>query len=459
MKRLKERTGKYYLDVVWLIIHAGLGLSFLIVRPLSKVYASLLLVLGLIYIIKTQNKHNEALKVCAYLAGSDVFLRMTGGLIFSEQMKYTIILFMVLGMLYRNFSVKGYSYVFYILLLVPGIFYSGYNTLSYSAEFRKIIAFNLSGPVCTGVCALYCIDRKVTFEELRQIMYWFLMPIISMLAYITFFKVDISATFLNTTSNFAASGGYGPNQVSVLLGVGMFILFYRYLFYSEHLWLKILNLSLLAFTIYRGLITFSRGGVLTSLIASLVSMGILILYGKKNVRASLIKSVAVVGVSLFFVWGYSNLVSNGLLTKRYNNQDAVGREKDDALGGREELISYEIQAFLENPIMGIGVGNNKFYREEESDIEAASHNEITRLMSEHGSFGIMAFLILFFVPLFRFWQTHRNAFSLGFYIFWFLTINHNATRVAIPAFLYGLSVITLVNEKPVVHRKSVVGQG
>lgn len=459
MRSLKERTGQYYIEIVWLLLHAGLGLLFLLMRPLARIFVPVVLVYGLIYLIKTRNRNNEVLIICGYLAGADVFFRMTNGLIFSEEIKYSIILFMLIAIVFGNISNKGYWYIAYLVLLIPGIFYSGFNTLSYEAEFRKIIAFNLSGPVCAGICALYCIGKRVTYSQLSQILYWFLMPVISMLVYITFFQADIRMTFMDTTSNFAVSGGYGPNQVSVVLGVGMFILLYRYLFYSPVLWLKVLNIAILAYTIYRGLITFSRGGVLTALFGIIAFFLSLTLLGREKVRGYLLKSLGILGIVLLGVWGYSNVVSNGLLVKRYYNQDAAGRDKEDELGGREELISYELMAFNESPFLGIGVGNNKFYREDASDIEAATHNEITRLMAEHGMFGIFAFAILFLVPLFNFWLVHRNAFALVFFIFWFLTINHNATRIAVPSFLYGLSVIILYNEKSDIHRQSVIGEG
>jgi hypothetical protein len=40
-----------------------------------------------------------------------------------------------------------------------------------------------------------------------------------------------------------------------------------------------------------------------------------------------------------------------------------------------------------------------------------------------------------------------KAFSSGFLIFWFLTINHSAMRIAMPAFMYGLSVLIITNPK------------
>jgi len=146
------------------------------------------------------------------------------------------------------------------------------------------------------------------------------------------------------------------------------------------------------------------------------------------------------------VWTYSVTQTGGLIENRYANKDARGREKEDRLGGREEIAKTELNMFLDNPILGIGVGRNKEYREEVTGIVAASHNEITRLLAEHGSFGIVAILILLITPLVLYFQNKYNFFVLSFYFFWLLTINHAAMRLAAPAFIYALSLLSVTFE-------------
>ena len=154
------------------------------------------------------------------------------------------------------------------------------------------------------------------------------------------------------------------------------------------------------------------------------------------------------------IWAYSSYQTSGLIDKRYANQDAIGRTKQDRLGGREQIIGTEIQMFLENPLLGIGVGKNKEYREEATGISAASHNEISRLLAEHGTLGIFAFLILFFTPLILYIDNKSHLYLLSFFIFWLLTINHAAMRLAAPAFIYSLSLLKVYTiEKPSLHRE------
>ena len=141
------------------------------------------------------------------------------------------------------------------------------------------------------------------------------------------------------------------------------------------------------------------------------------------------------------VWSYSSIQTGGMIDKRYANQDAQGREKKSQLTGREVLIATEMQMFWDNPILGVGVGRNKELRQKSTGIESASHNEITRMLAEHGSFGLIDLMILLFTPIVLFLVNRQNVLALSFLTFWLLTINHAAMRLAAPAFVYALSLL------------------
>ena len=112
-----------------------------------------------------------------------------------------------------------------------------------------------------------------------------------------------------------------------------------------------------------------------------------------------------------------------------------------------ELISTELGAFYENPFTGIGVGKGFEYRMDTRGIAIASHNELSRLLSEHGILGLFALLILILVPILFWAKFKNNYYFLAFVAFWFLTINHSAMRIALPAFVYGLALLYIVDEK------------
>jgi O-antigen ligase len=148
------------------------------------------------------------------------------------------------------------------------------------------------------------------------------------------------------------------------------------------------------------------------------------------------------------IWTYSSIQTRGLIDKRYANQDARGKEKKSQLSGREEIIESEITYFLDNPITGIGVGMGKEMREKSLGVAVASHNEITRMLAEHGLFGILGLLILFITPFVLYIHNRQHLYFLSFFIFWLLTINHAAMRTAAPAFVYALTLLSVYIKIP-----------
>jgi O-antigen ligase len=143
------------------------------------------------------------------------------------------------------------------------------------------------------------------------------------------------------------------------------------------------------------------------------------------------------------IWGYTAFQTGGLINKRYQNQDAAGRVKASQFTGREDVAKSEINMFLENPIFGVGVAKGVEIRESKTGVFVVSHDEITRMLAEHGTLGIFGLLILFFTPLVLYLENSFNMFMLCFVAFWFLTINHAAMRTAVPAFVYALSLLNV----------------
>jgi O-antigen ligase len=119
----------------------------------------------------------------------------------------------------------------------------------------------------------------------------------------------------------------------------------------------------------------------------------------------------------------------------------MGRKKESNLSGREVIAEFEINSFLEHPFFGIGVAKGLELRRDVTGDSIASHNEITRMMAEHGAFGILALLILLFTPIFLFLDNKRHIYMASFLLFWILTINHAAMRIAAPSFVYALSLL------------------
>ena len=437
-------------------LHIFIGIIIYFNESLAKVYFAVALIYFVSRIILAPQNYKtiEVLKAAAYFVGADVFLRLTKGSISYEAGKYLVILFMLLGMLFKGVSGKAYPYLFYLMLLVPSIFVAS-TALSFDANFRTNISFVLSGPICLGIAALFCYDKKVSQKQLNMLLFFMVLPIIAHTAYIFFYNPSIQDVLTGTGSNRDASGGWGANQVSTVLGLGMFIMAVRLFTKSPTLGLKILNLVLFSAIGYRAIVTFSRGGVITAIIAII---SFLVIYYN---RVSKKKKSEIIIVSLMFcftlgvTWFISSTQTDGYIDLRYTNKDHLGREKEDVTTGRGELFKDELSGFISNPFLGIGSSRAKDQRIETEGQGVTSHSEVSRTLAEHGILGIAMLIILLFKPMDFRSSNKKNYYFYAFMCFWFATINHSSMRIAAPAFIYALALLNVTNEKRPIHRKQL----
>ncbi|WP_233451032.1 O-antigen ligase family protein [Hanstruepera ponticola] len=401
-------------------------------------------------------KTYEILLACAYFVGAEVFFRTTRGAISYEAGKYLVILFMLMGMFYKGLSGKGYPYFLYLLLLVPSIFVAS-TTLSFDASFRTNIAFVLSGPVCLGISALYCYDKRVSISQLNTVLLYMVLPIIAHTVYNFFYTPDLEEVLSGTTSNRAAAGGFGANQVATILGLGMFIMAVRFFNKSSNLQLKIFNIVIFGIITFRALVTMSRGGIYAALICIVAFLLFYYRAVNKRRRNEILTLFGMFCVGLFSIWVISSAQTGGLLDLRYANKDHLGRDKSDITTGRGELFVNELEGFVSNPFFGIGSSRAKDQRIEIEGQGVTSHNELSRVLAEHGIFGIIILVILIFKPLEMRSKNQQNYYFFAFLAFWFATINHSSMRLAAPAFVYALALLHVTNDKPPIHRKQVKG--
>jgi hypothetical protein len=434
----KEEQFYFYL----ILSHVVIGALGYVLPFTTKIYGYSIFIFGAYYIIKKQNRNNEALILAAYVVGSEVFLRMTGGNPLYEISKYGVMVFLFMGMYFSGFSKGATPYWIFLLLLVPGVILSTL-VLNFDTNIRKAIAFNISGPVCLGVASLYTFRRKIALDQINDVILSMGLPIIACMVYLTLYTPNIRDVITSTQSNFETSGGYGPNQVATFMGLGMFIFFSRVILESPTKFMLITNLIVALNISYRGMLTFSRGGMVTGFL--MIILLLLFLYYKSNYRGrvKLNYIIVFVTIAMMVTWGYTSFQTGGLIDKRYANQDAKGRTRESQLTGRAEIAEDEINTFLKNPIFGVGVGKGAEIREDETGVRVLSHDEITRMLAEHGALGIIALLILFFTPLVLYLDNKFNMFLMCFVLFWLLTINHAAMRTAAPAFVYSLSLLNV----------------
>jgi hypothetical protein len=455
---LKIAIPKYNLGnyVTLVLLHIGLGLVLYLYLPLSKIIFLCLMVyfIGRIILAHDNNKTREILLASAYFVGIEVLFRMTKAGVSYEASKYLVILFMAMGMFFKGVSGKGYPYFIYLILLVPSIVVASI-TLSFDATFRTNIAFVLSGPVCLGMAAIYCYDRKVSQKLIMEILLYIALPTIALTTYLFLYTPSVKDVLSNTASNSATSGGFGPNQVATSLGLGMFIMVVRLFISSPSMVLKYLNMTIFVAMTFRAFVTFSRGGVVAAVIVSAVFLGTLFFKSSYKQKNQIIGSLILFGLAASIAWIISSNQTLGLLDKRYANEDSQGREKQDLATGRVDLFVNELEGFLRRPFLGVGASRTKDIRVEEGIGHLPSHNEIGRLLGEHGLFGIIVLTILILKPLGYRSTNKKNIFFYAFLAFWFATINHTGMRIAAPSFIYALALLNVSYEKRPVYRKQI----
>jgi len=411
----------------------------------AKTFALITVALGLLIIIVSRNKNEEAVWCSGYLVGSDVLFRMTNGLVFYEMHKYVIILYLLLALiLEKKRQPINPLYFIYILLLLIGI---AFTNIPFNASIRKAIAFNLSGPILLGVSAIYFFKRDLKITTILNALFIASLPILSMLSYLYLRTPSVYEIVFSTESNFSASGGFGPNQVATVLGFGVFIIAVFLFLRKSYSGFVIIDVLLLTYMLFRGLLTFSRGGILTAAIAFFVFVFFQTLYQKHKIL-SILKYLTILFFFGLATWVYTSDVTGGMLDNRYADKNSHGIRKKDVTTGRVVLIESQFNNFYAHPFFGIGVGSGKYNRIENNLGTYASHNEIGRLLSEHGLLGLIALLILLITPFSSILNQglYKKSFLWAFYLFWFLTINHSAMRIAFPGFIYGLSLVTIVKD-------------
>ena len=431
--------------ISYLAFHIVLGLLVHFVGSFVFVYFAIFLAIGTYWLVKNNDRDFQTLTLILYVVGLEVLFRMRSDGAMYDLGKYSVIYFCILSFGFIRINLKAWPYFLILILFIPGIVLT-VNTFFFEIDVRKKIMFNLLGPFSMIFASLYAYNKPISLNRLNECLFAAAGPLVSILTLIIIYTPsNKDEVFSSTTSNFATSGGFGPNQMSVILGFGIFIFFIQFFFNTKDKLFSYLSLFLVFVFAYRGLITFSRGGMLTALMMVLAFCYMVFKLLNRQARSKFLGVFSLLVVLVIGAWMYSSYQTGGLIEKRYNNQDAAGRVKESRMSGREDIMETDLKFFEENPIFGVGPGIGGMMRDDEGLTGVQAHSEPTRLLAEHGMFGLIILLLLVFVPLlkyFRFRQYHHIYF-FPFLIFWGLTINHAATRIVAPGVLYALTLLNV----------------
>jgi O-antigen ligase len=429
--------------VVFALLHIPLAYLMRQFPFISTGYALIVVMAGLILALSKRNSR-QAVYVMAYIAGAEILWRMTEASVLWEFGKYATVAIIVLVVLTRRSFPKTASPMLYFALLVPSIAIT-VTTLSLG-EARAQISFYLSGALALAACAWYFYSLPLTRDQIKNIFVLFITPVygIFYLALSGTLNAPVEA-FLSGESSLLTSGGYGPNQVSSILGLGALLALLYLLLLKPPVMLRIfLMITIVAF-ITQAALTLSRGGVYIFGASALVA--IFYIYREPRQRLYLTLFLLFFLVLGYFLLPWLDQFTSGGLSARY---------ADTSTTGRVELTQEELQIFLKNPIFGVGPGISAYLHAMlGTQFRTASHNEFTRLLAEHGLFGLAALLLLIYMTIRNFRQasTHTERAIAAALMVWALaTMGYTALRFVAPALMFGLSgakmAIDPVDEPP-----------
>ncbi|MCP3958343.1 MAG: O-antigen ligase family protein [bacterium] len=429
--------------VAALLTYTGLHVLLALLMVFSQAFATLHALGALasgIYLAVSSRNPERATYVAGYVATAGVLWRMNRASVFWEYGKYGFALILILIWLRRRSSSKTATLaILYFMLLLPSSAY----TISYfglTELNREALSSNLSGPFALTVGILYfssCNSRRIRLEILLRSLLWPIVSIATMAAYST-----LTATNLRFTadSNVVTSGGFGPNQVSSVLGLG-FILCLLLGLHCRGARLRWAYFAIGGLLLLQTILTFSRGGVFNIVVA----VTILAFHNLRNTRFfRIFAAVTILAFLLgsFFLLPRINQWTGGALEERYSSFDTTGRGS---------IAESDLKIWKENPVLGVGPGLASRYRFAWYGNKISAHTEYTRALAEHGLFGAAALLCMMLIV----WRSYRAAPGImasswvGTFSGWALAaMAHAGMRIAAIAFVFAIATICWPRPRP-----------
>jgi hypothetical protein len=374
-----------------------------------------------------------ALIASAYLCGSEVLWRATGASFFWEGAKYAIGLVALITLLRRRNRSASLWPVVYFALLIPGVVLTVMRTDLFAS--RGLISANLSGPFALTLLVLAFGHREIAPESFMRVLIAMAAPILAMGMVATVGTIHLDAGDFGSGSSFAASGGFGPNQVSAALAGGALAMFLYAVLLPRNPVAASLGLALVTYFLGQSAVTFSR----TGLYLGIASLGVICLALLRSPRHRL--------MTLFFGVLGSVLVALALATLNDFTGGKLGeRFADLRPTGRDTIASTDLQIGVANLPLGAGVGLAPTERKRRFADGHYCHTEYTRLFAEHGLLGIAALACIGF-SLIRRLRASSNplntAVSLGFLLFSALFMAGSAFRLSLPALTFCLALVAI----------------
>ncbi len=424
-----NREASLALTVLLMLLHIPLAIALQHVPVLTVAHAFGTLAVGLWWALYTRRREYVGY-VAVYLAGAEVLWRMTNqsGMIPWEFGKYALALIVLVAMCRGRWVRVSLLPLAYFLLLLPAAVVTMVS-LNASAA-RNALSFNLSGPLALMLSVFFFSGLTLSREQWTKLMLWLMAPIVGITA-LTALHLATTTVVFGRSSNLEASGGFGPNQVSSAMGLGIVAAFFCAVGTRSRVSVKVLCLFLLLGFAIQSALTLSRSGLYVAGIS--LAAGCVYLLRDRQMRLSVLVSAAALAVMVVWVFPRVDAFTEGALSARF---------QDTGSTGRDSIAKADLKIFLENPWLGVGVGKAKEERRKYYGQSIIAHTEFTRLPAEHGLLGIGAIILLLAMAMQHFHRARSprsKAAVVALVSFGFLFMAVNGMRLLLPAVAFGLS--------------------
>ena len=424
-------------QLAFVFAHVPLALAIPKHSRLGTIYGLAVLAFGLVAAVIPRRPDLVACAV-GYVTGGAVFWRMKASPNLPWEFgKYAIVVLCGIALIFSVRIRRPMLAIVYAAFLIPSVFVT--ITSERWEMVRSMLSFNMTGPIALAVAVMFFSSVRLTPAQLQWVMISVLAPIMA-IATVAAYSLqqaleDPEFAFYGGASNSATSGGFGPNQVSAALGLGILAVIVYLMLGAKKRPVAVAMFLIILFLIRQCLVTLSRGGIYMAL-GGLAAASIFLMKDRamrKKLILGVFLSVVVVGL---VVIPRLQEITGGVLVSRFENTSGTGRD---------QLIKADIYSWSESPLVGIGPGrgyNNrlKFFHTGEA------HTEYTRMLAEHGLLGLVSLfaLVLIAVRSVREPRTLTGkAISAAFVTYALLFMAVNGTRLAAPAFAMGLACFTL----------------
>ena len=428
-------------ELKWLVfagLHIPLALLMRYDRSVATAHAVLTLAVALALVLVKRRRDPAAAVAAGYIVGAEVLWRAARAGVFWEFGKYAVVAVLGFAVLRRRTVPRSaLGPLWYFALLLPSIVLLASLDLE---RIRQEVSFNLSGPLCLAVCALYFSGLEADWRLLKRILMAVAAPIVGLATLALYSLMAAGRIQFTTESNPAAAGGFGPNQVSQILGLGVLCCWLLAIGFERRRLMRLAFTVLFVWFLSHALLTFSRGGVYLAGLG--ISVTLPYFLRLRLVRRRTVCALAVlVPLAVLFLIPKLDAFTGGFLSKRYSDTSGTNREK---------IASAHVKAWLEHPLFGVGPGMAKLEVADELGHSAASHTEFTRLLAEHGLFGLTALAILLASGLRRYRSAGTpltKAFVSACLAWSFGAMAGYAMRVAATSFVMGLGWCSLQTDE------------